>query len=392
MKPDYNGGSIVNLMSSIAKALGTKTKYKTLRILPPEQIKAKNTVLIIIDGLGYNYIMAKCKGTVFQEHLKGKMTSVFPATTSSAITTFATGEGPQQHAIIGWFMLLKEIGIVCTTLRFTTRAGKTPLSTMGVKIKDIFEIESFSKKLNCKSYAIKPKEIMNSEYSKLAFNKSKMIGYTTLNGFFKQITKTIKSDTRKKYIYAYWPQFDALCHKKGVENKKTEKHFRELDAGIRKFLRKIENTNTQVIITADHGLVDTKTIQLENHPKLKSCLTMPLCGDGRSKHCYVHPSKTKEFKKYVKTKLGKYCELHNSSEMIKQKYFGLGKTNPKLKDRIGDYMLIMKKKYAMDDSIIGTKKSINIGHHGGESEDEMIVPLIVISMKKLRTKKVTKNS
>lgn len=32
--PDYNGGSIVNLMSSIAKSFGTKLQYDELKILP----------------------------------------------------------------------------------------------------------------------------------------------------------------------------------------------------------------------------------------------------------------------------------------------------------------------------------------------------------------------
>ena len=48
--------------------------------------------------------------TILSENLIGSMTSVFPATTASAITTFATGLAPQQHAFTGWFMFLKEIG------------------------------------------------------------------------------------------------------------------------------------------------------------------------------------------------------------------------------------------------------------------------------------------
>ena len=51
--PNYKDGSIVNLMSSIAGSFGLKTKYKPLKDLA--NIKSKNIVLIIIDGLGYNY-------------------------------------------------------------------------------------------------------------------------------------------------------------------------------------------------------------------------------------------------------------------------------------------------------------------------------------------------
>ena len=54
--PDYDGGSIVNLMSSIASSFGAKTIYPPLRILPLEKFKNKrNVILLIIDGMGYEY-------------------------------------------------------------------------------------------------------------------------------------------------------------------------------------------------------------------------------------------------------------------------------------------------------------------------------------------------
>ena len=55
-QPDYKGGSIVNLMSSIARARGGKTPYTPLKLLPPKEIKdyknivppakAQDTVLV----------------------------------------------------------------------------------------------------------------------------------------------------------------------------------------------------------------------------------------------------------------------------------------------------------------------------------------------------------
>ena len=55
--PNYKDGSIVNLMSSISRAFGTRAKYKPLKILNPSELKSKNIVLIVIDGLGYEYLM-----------------------------------------------------------------------------------------------------------------------------------------------------------------------------------------------------------------------------------------------------------------------------------------------------------------------------------------------
>ena len=52
----------------------------------------------------------------------------------------------------------------------------------------------------------------------------------------------------------------------------------------------------------------------------------------------------------------------------------------KLFDRVGDYVLVMKDNYVVEDSILGEKRPPHIGHHGGVSSGEMFVPLIVINL------------
>ena len=107
---------------------------------------------------------------------------------------------------------------------------------------------------------------------------------------------------------------------------------------------------------------------------------MPLCGDSRTAYCYVYPSKTKQFENYVKTRLNKFCKLYKNHEIIKNNYFGLFEPNPKLIERIGDYVLIMKENYILKDKILKQKRYYSIGHHGGTSKDEMFVPLIVFNV------------
>ncbi len=375
--PDYNGGSIVNLMSSISKSFGSRPKYKTLKTLSPKELDSRNIVLIVIDGLGYEFLKKNGKGTAFEKYLLGRITSVFPPTTAAAITTFQTGVAPQQHAVTGWFMNIKEMGIIGMPLPFRSRAGAFDLSKH-IKIKDVINRKGFSDFLKAKTFVVTMKDIANSEYSILMAGKSKRMAYKTLNGFFSQISKAVKSGKRRKYIYAYWPQLDSICHHKGVESKKSRKHLRELNSGLKKFLKQIEGTDTTVIVTADHGLVDFKEIKMEKHPQMKKCLSLPLCGEPRAAFCYVHPSKTKQFKEYVKKKLRNKFELFKSEELVKKGWFGLFEPNEKLFDRIGDYILIAKNNYSIKDCVLGEKKHNFVAHHGGLSKEEMYVPLIAI--------------
>ncbi len=56
--PDYAGGSIVNLMASIAVALGAKHwPYAPLRLLAPAALRQRSSILlVVVDGLGYRYL------------------------------------------------------------------------------------------------------------------------------------------------------------------------------------------------------------------------------------------------------------------------------------------------------------------------------------------------
>ena len=63
---------------------------------------------------------------------------------------------------------------------------------------------------------------------------------------------------------------------------------------------------------------------------------------------------------------------------MNENYFGLYDAHPRLFDRIGDYIFLMKDNYIIKDCLIGEERHNLVGNHGGTSEDEMYVPLIVL--------------
>lgn len=58
--PDYHGGSIVNLMTSLQKGLeGPDHPYTPSALLSAAKVAAyRQVVLWVIDGLGFNYLRA----------------------------------------------------------------------------------------------------------------------------------------------------------------------------------------------------------------------------------------------------------------------------------------------------------------------------------------------
>ncbi len=376
--PNYKDGSIVNLMSSILQAFGQPSRYSQLRLLSPNELKsAENVILILVDGLGFSSI--KGTGSFLEKFTRGKITTVFPSTTAACVTTFFTGVAPQQHALVGWHTYMKELGEIVVPLRYATRYGYPILANP----KDIFKTPSVFEKIKARTFMIHPQEIANSPFNHAFRGRAKRIVYKTLAGLINQISKTAKT-SRRKFIYAYWPAFDALSHIFGPESKQVHLHFRQLNEAIRLLIKKLAGTNTIVIITADHGQVTTPKSQmicLNRHPRLMETLALPITGDARIAYCFVKASKKQQFEKYIKKKLRHACTLMKSAELIRQGYFGLGRPSKKLEERIGDYALIMKENYIIKDFLLGEKEHFKIGNHGGTSSKEMEVPLIVIKTK-----------
>lgn len=218
--PDYKH-SIVNLTSSILKAFNINSHYIPLKELGDLK-KYKNIILLLIDGLGYEYIQEYGQGSELSKHCLNKITSVFPSTTASATTTLETGVAPQQHGITGWFMFLKEIGVLTKILPFKSRYGGQNFTEDNFQRKDIFIEKRIVDKIKSSAFIIYPEHIIDGKVNK----KSKsLLGYKNLNDLFSQVTKIIKSSNKKKYIYVYWDKFDALCHENGCASKKVNDHF-----------------------------------------------------------------------------------------------------------------------------------------------------------------------
>lgn len=389
--PNYRNGSIVNLMSSIGKTFGKKVKYGELKALNSSELKEyKNIVLIVIDGLGYNYINKFGEGTFLKNNLKGKMSSVFPPTTAAAIPTFMTGVAPKQHSFTGWDMYLKEIGCVSSILPFIPAFGGESLEKSDYNIKDLIDADGFYHDLKANSTIIIKKGLEDSSFTKSLTKEANVISYSTAQGFFSQITKTINKSNKnrkKNFVYCYWDSFDAICHGCGSESPEAIMDFLILDNMIEDFtFRLLKNkkknrskSKTKIILTADHGFMDTEDcLFIDEHPKFQECLTLPLTGEPRTAYCYVKPSKAKFFEKYVKTKLKKYCTIHKSEDLLKKGLFGLYKESNLIHDRIGDYVLIMKPGVIIKDSTFSS--SVIIGNHGGMSEDEIFVPIITFDI------------
>jgi len=382
--PDYLGGSIVNLMASLLAARGCDRQtatavYPEAGLLPAAEVtQARHVVLLVIDGLGDTWLRRRSPRGPLATHRIGALTTVFPPTTATAITTYLTGDAPQQHGMTGWYMWLQELGSVLAVLPGTPRHGGAGYEASGIDPAQLFGHRPLASRLETKAVVISPKQIARSGYNLAHLGPARLQPFKGLAGMFRQIATRVKRARDPLTVYAYWPGLDALGHRQGIESPDAATHLGEIEARLSELLQRLAGTDTLLLVCADHGQLDHSAdtvTEISERPTLAECLRIPLCGEPRAAYCYLRPGRERQFERLYVEHLEADFTLHRSSELIEAGLFGLGTPHPRLHERIGDYTLIARAGAVIHQRLAHEEPFQQIGVHGGISEAEMMVPL-----------------
>lgn len=382
MKPDYQGGSLVNLMRSLGAHLGVASNgYDALKLLPASRLaKAQRVVLLVIDGLGDALLSQLGPHSALRDLQVGTMTSVYPPTTATAVTTLMSGLAPQQHGLTGWFMHFRKLGAVTAVLPFMPRYSRTPVSGAGVPLDAVVDVPSFCASVDGASVALLPAVIADSDFSRAVGRGATRIGYRDMADFATRLDALCAGNSDARYIYAYWSDFDHMAHVHGPSSPQVAAHFQALDRALAGIAETCAKHGTALVATADHGFLDSgpaERVDLADHPQLADYLTLPLCGEPRSTYCYVRHHDAARFEDYVHNELAPYTSLVGSAQLVADGWFGHGTPHPELMARIGDYTLQMRERYTMRDLVTGERDMDLFGMHGGVTAAEQKVPLLL---------------
>jgi len=384
--PDYADGSIVNLLSSIIHGRGGVSPHAPLSCLPPEQLAGTDhLVCIAIDGMGIgqldDYLAGGGHGAFLGTHPRETISTVFPATTASAITTFLTGATPAEHAILGWNLNLSDLGMSTSVLKSQTRTG--------MEFADAeFDLEGY---LNLPSHlATVPQRkaqlsygvIPHSRYSRCGTPWDDIRTFETLDGMVEAVD-SVTATEGPSLNYVYWPVHDSLCHQLGTRHPKTVGHLGEIDTALAQIADRLEGRSVTLLVTADHGIIDTPEshrIDLSTVPGLYDCLSTLPCGDACHAALFVRPNRTDQFEAIVAEQLASTSYCLTGDQMIELGVFGPGMPHPALARRVADYYLIARDRHAYESPLWGEEARFLVGNHGGMSRAELRVPLFAVQL------------
>ncbi len=377
--PDYRGGGLLNLIATCANSRGAQSSHPRLEAFAPGELHAaRNVVLLLIDGLGYNYLASHGAGSAISARVRSRMTSVFPSTTASAITTSFTGLSPAEHGLTGWFTWFPEAGTIAAPLPFKPRGPGESLEQRGIAPGSLYRGLPMFDALETESFVVSFRPIVDSIYNRNFCGRAKRLAYDDLAGLVDQTEAAVKSGGARKFIYAYYPEFDASAHHHGVDSPETAAVFAAIDAAYADLLRRLSGTDTAIILTADHGFIDCppeNALEMSACPGLEELLVRPLTGERRVAFCHVREGKKEEFAARAAEWLNGKADVIAGHVPLAENWFGTGDLHPRIAERAGDFVLMMRGTYTVKDWLPGEPRHLHIGNHGGMSADEMFIPL-----------------
>ena len=388
--PDYAGYSVAGLSSLIEHLFGLDSRRTPLAEVASDIPAFEHVVLLILDGLGYRKteslfdrfpdlaLRSLCRSGLFLP-----LTSVFPTTTVASLVSIGTGLTPLEHGLIGYRLYLRETSAITNMIRFAMVGnGRSDAAfSAGLDIEAIIPGPTLHERLGRRGvnvHTLLPQHISGSGLSLALYKGSAHVHATAgLSDMCVMARQLLARATSRTFLSLYWPGLDTIAHIRGPETNAYVAELRAIDDALRReLLGRAEKT--LLILSSDHGFVSMNPddyVQLRDAPDVERALLLPPVGEPRASYLFVREGEREHISQVLnrRSKDGLVCV--DSRALLEDGLLGEGSPHREVAGRIGDLAVVATGRggifHPYQDAILLR------GMHGGLTEEEMLVPLIV---------------
>ncbi|SDR00405.1 alkaline phosphatase family protein [Natronobacterium texcoconense] len=322
------------------------------------------------------------------------LTSIYPSETAAALTTFHTGRLPASHGVLGWDVYDPADDAAYEAFSTRVRAGDDAVE---YDLEEIFEGEPIYPKLvecgvDCR-HVVPFEETYDGAACHTYGNPDGPVH--GLEGFESALAEAFAAADDPAYLFAYVPEIDTIAHAYGTSSEEYDEAVSDslsaLERGLARLETEDEHGDTLLVLTADHGHVDTdpeRNVDLETVDGVTEALErhadgepVRYAGSPRNLHLHLHdPDERREA--VHETLLDTLdAKVFTREEVLDRNLFGDGEESDTFHRRLGD-LVVCHRELSVWYGSDPTKLEL-IGMHGGLHPDEMLVPFAAVELEEL---------
>ena len=405
--PQYQQNCISNIPELILNQLGIQTTEANplKNHIETNSNKHSKIVLLVVDGFGFSQFQKHQHQNPFLAALASKgslsaITSVYPSQTTNALMTLNTGLTPQEHGVFEYFIYLKEVGVV-NALRFERISTKQrKIEEEGFSPNLMFRgknIHQTLKDQGIQTFTHLPATNASGACSKLIFESSTVVPAQKTSDLIVNLRKNLEQ-TEGGYFFMHLDSLDTIAHYYGPQSDQFTSELSNLTYLLQKeLIEKVEDNTakeTLLLITADHGTIDTNPNNTSYLSRIQNPLTYRKCaknnkripptGSPRDIFLHIKEEKLEKTKETLTQQIGSKAQVIETSKAVKAGLFGIGQASHEFLDRAGNLLILPYDKETIWFSNPEGRKITFWGHHGGLNSEEMLVPFAAVNLNFLK--------
>jgi hypothetical protein len=400
--PAYGGRSVPNVTSSIVRALGEEPSDLALPPLvaeldPFRGRRAEGPVLLfVVDGLGYDRLRAHTAAgspNAWSE-LAAPITTVFPTTTTVALTSLSTGSSASRHGVVGYRQFLPAFGATVDMLRMAPVAGGAEDSIVGPSWTPalVSGAPTIFRGRLAGSVAVSRDRFEGRGFTRMIYDGAAYLGYAGWADFAGALADRLAHAPGPSLTVAYWDELDTVAHLRGPSDPAVGLELERLGALLEFATRRVGPAiarATTVLVTADHGLVPTDPalqVAVDAEPAILSQLARPPTGDRRVGLLRARPGSVGPLREALGERLPSGTRVLDAERAVRAGLFGPPPFHPELAERIGDLVVLVPSPSGLTYRVPGKLplRRVLRGAHGGLEAGELLVPLVAGPLDRFR--------
>jgi Type I phosphodiesterase / nucleotide pyrophosphatase len=393
--PDYEGGSIANLPGQVAAWLEAGPfGGQPLHAEWAQAIGGPVTrvVMVLVDALGYQRFrpLLDEPGSAWhwlQQHgVLAPLTSVFPSTTTAALTSLSTGLAPGRHGMLGYEMWLKEFGVTANMIQLRPMAAGRETGSLvdaGLDPATFTRAPILAQHLAAHAvdvHAFLPAFIVGSGLTSMTLGRVRRHPFHAPSDLWPGLRQLLESTPgARQLVWAYWPMVDTLSHQYGPSAEAVDREARSFGEMLREaFLEPLTaaaRAGTLFVLLADHGQVDTPPLpdfNLRGHADFLDHLHILPTGENRAAYLHCRPGQVEEAQAYLEQRWPNDFVVVRQEAVMRSGLLG-APLDDRTASRLGELLVLARNGaylwWAADENRMR-------GRHGSLTRAEMLVPFL----------------